>query len=100
MPTPREYATMAYDNRESRLIVYGGWNNGWFDDLYTLSVGKIVGPSYAITHSEPQLGQVSGGTKLRIQGQGFKEPNIRVLFTVGNLPVDSISSRVTSDVAA
>lgn len=49
MPPPREYASMSYDSRESRLIVFGGWNNGWFDDLYSLNVGKIVGPSYAIT---------------------------------------------------
>jgi hypothetical protein len=68
IPSPREYASMAYDSRESRLLIFGGWNNIWFDDLYSLSVGKIVGPSYAITHSEPLLGQVSGGTKLRIQG--------------------------------
>lgn len=100
MPTPREYASMSYDNRESRLIIFGGWNNGWFDDLYSLNVSKIVGPSYAITASEPQLGQVSGGTKLRIQGQGFKEPNIKVMFTVGNVPFDTVSARVTREVTA
>jgi dynein heavy chain, axonemal len=53
IPSPREYCAMAYDNRESRLIIYGGWNNEWLDDLYSLNVGKIVGPSYAITHTEP-----------------------------------------------
>lgn len=37
---------------------------------------------------------------MRIQGQGFKEPNIKVLFTVGNVPVDSVSLRVTREVAA
>jgi hypothetical protein len=56
-----------------------------------LKVGKIVGPSYAIMSSEPSLGQLSGGVKLRITGQGFKEVNINVLFTVGNRPVDSIT---------
>ena len=100
MPSPREYCAMAYDGRESRLVIYGGWNNCWFDDIYSLNVGKIVGPSYAITHTEPQLGQVSGGTKLVIQGQGFKEPNIKVMFTVGNVPVDSVSARVTREVTA
>ena len=100
IPSPREYAAMTYDSRESRIIIFGGWNNVWFDDLYSLSVGKIVGPSYAITHCEPQLGQVSGGTKLKIKGQGFKEPNIKVTFTVGNLAVDNISSRITREVTA
>jgi hypothetical protein len=91
---------MCYDSRESRLIVYGGWNNSWFDDLYSINVSKIVGPSYAITHTEPRLGQVSGGTKLKIQGQGFKDHNIKVMFTVGNQPVDTVSARVTRDVSA
>jgi hypothetical protein len=47
---------MSYDGRESRLIIFGGWNNGWYSDIYSLNVSKIVGPSYAITASEPSLG--------------------------------------------
>ena len=31
-------------------------NNGWFGDLNVLTVGKIVGPPYAITKSDPALG--------------------------------------------
>jgi dynein heavy chain len=56
IPPPREYASMAYEPKECKLIVYGGWNNGWYDDLYSLTVAKIVGPSYAITDSQPNLG--------------------------------------------
>lgn len=102
IPNPREYASMSYDksSRESRLIIFGGWNNGWFNDLYTLNISKIVGPDYAVTSSEPCLGQVSGGTKLRIQGQGFKERDIKVIFTVGNVPVDSVSARISREVSA
>jgi hypothetical protein len=55
-PSPREYAAMSYDSRERRLIVFGGWNNGWLNDLYTLDVSKIVGPDYAITSIDPPLG--------------------------------------------
>lgn len=47
---------MAYDERDRRLIVFGGWNNGWYDDLRTLNVAKIVGPAYAITGSDPEMG--------------------------------------------
>jgi len=68
MPAPREYAAMAYEKRESKLLIYGGWNNGWFSDLFSLNVGKIVGPSYAITASEPNLGQLSGNVNLKITG--------------------------------
>jgi len=56
MPTSREYAAMAYDQEQSRLLVFGGWNNGWFNDLFALNVSKIVGPSYAITDIVPSLG--------------------------------------------
>lgn len=90
MPTPREYAAMAYDQRDNKLVIYGGWNNGWFDDLYSLNVGKIVGPSYAITGSDPCLGQLTGNVELVISGQGFKDANIKVLFTCGSKPIDSI----------
>jgi len=56
IPKAREYAAMAYDEKDRRLIVSGGWHNGWFNDLYCLNVAKIVGPSYAITASNPCLG--------------------------------------------
>ena len=32
MPPPKEYAAMAYDHKESRLLVFGGWSNGWLND--------------------------------------------------------------------
>jgi hypothetical protein len=62
---------MAYDQKDRRLIIFGGWNNGWKDDLYTLSVAKIVGPSYAIVASDPPMGQLSGNVPLKITGKGF-----------------------------
>lgn len=55
-PLPREYSSMAYDNKQSRLLIFGGWSNGWQNDLFALNVSKIVGPSYAITSIEPNLG--------------------------------------------
>jgi dynein heavy chain len=59
IPQPREYCAMTYtglmqtESKDRRLIVFGGWNNGWFNDLYSLNVAKIVGPSYAIIESDP-----------------------------------------------
>jgi hypothetical protein len=55
-PSAREYAAMSYDESNRRLVVFGGWHNGWLNDLYTLDVSKIVGPSYAITAIDPPLG--------------------------------------------
>lgn len=92
IPEPREYSAMAFDyenQRDSKLVIFGGWNNGWFNDLYTLNVSKIVGPAYAITSSEPNLGQLTGKTPIKITGQGFNNINPKVLFTVGGKPVDT-----------
>lgn len=47
---------MAYDHKDSRLLLFGGWNNGWHNDMYALNVSKIVGPSYAVTDIVPKLG--------------------------------------------
>jgi len=90
-PPPREYAAMAYDHEQSRLLVFGGWNQGWFNDLHALNVSKIVGPSYAITEIIPNLGQLSGGVEVIIRGIGFNESGCNVIFTCGKQPVDSFS---------
>ena len=55
-PTAREYAAMSYDENNRRLVVFGGWHNGWLNDMYVLDVSKIVGPSYAITSIDPHKG--------------------------------------------
>jgi hypothetical protein len=41
--------------------------------------------------SEPSMGQLSGNVPITITGQGFKEVNINVLFTVGTKPIDGIT---------
>jgi dynein heavy chain len=70
------------------LIVFGGWNNGWLNDIYSLSVGKIVGPSYAITDIDPPLGQLTGGVPITVKGVGFKDQSIKIFFTVGKTATD------------
>lgn len=89
MPCAREYAACSYDYANSRLLIFGGWNNGWLNDLHALAVNKIVGPSYAITEIDPPLGQLTGGVPVNIKGQGFKDQSIKVYFTVGKIPTDT-----------
>ena len=97
-PKPREYAGMSYDHRESRLIVFGGWNNRWLNDMYALNVSKIVGPPYAVTSIEPATSQLSGGTEVTVRGCGFKDQNIRVFFSAGDQPISAISAKTTKEV--
>jgi len=87
-PPCREYAAMAYDSDQSRLLVFGGWNSGWLQDMFALNVSKIVGPSYAITEIDPPLSQLSGAVPVVIKGCGFKDVTIKVYFTCGKNPTD------------
>lgn len=82
-PPVREYSSMVYDADESRLIIFGGWNTGWLNDLYILNVSKVVGPPYAISSIEPEMSQMSGGQPLVIRGVGFVDSNCQVYFTAG-----------------
>ena len=92
-PPAREYAAMTYDDNNRRLVVFGGWHNGWLNDLYTLDVSKIVGPSYAITSIDPPLGQISGGVPITITGVGFKSGSCTIYFTPGNVPAIGNASK-------
>ena len=91
VPSPREYAAMSYDQKDSRLVLFGGWSNGWLNDLYSLNVSKITGPPYAVVDVVPGLGQLSGNVPVTIKGVGFKDANIKVIFTCGKTPVDAPS---------
>jgi dynein heavy chain len=70
-PPSRSDTCMAYDPKGSRLVVFGGWANKWLDDIYTLDVGNIVGPPYAIIDMSPNMGPVTGGTEVTIVGIDF-----------------------------
>jgi dynein heavy chain len=52
-------------------LIFGGWSNEWYGDLYTLDVGNIVGPPYAITDISPSMGPITGGTEISIIGIEF-----------------------------
>ena len=89
IPRPRENATIAYDDRDNRLIVFGGWADTWIGDIYALNVSSIVGPPYAITTIEPSLGQLSGNTEVVVKGVGFIDTNnINVRFSCGKQFID------------
>lgn len=95
-PRPREYSAMIYDHKDSRLIVFGGWENEWLNDLWSLNVSTIVGPPYAITEIIPALGQLSGNTNVTIKGVGFKDTsNIQVRFLCGKQYVDASGTYIS-----
>lgn len=85
-PRPRESAAVVYEPNESRVIVFGGWANNWLGDMWSLNVSSITGPPYAIFSVDPMLGPVTGRTRVRITGEGFKDSgSISVKFSSGKM---------------
>lgn len=75
-PKARENPAIFYDQNESRVIIHGGWNNNWLNDVWSLNVSTITGPPYAIFGISPKLGPLTGKTKVKITGDGFIESGI------------------------
>jgi len=74
-PKARESSALFYDNNDSKLILFGGWSNNWLGDTYSLKVSMITGPPYAIYNITPNMGPLTGKTKVLIDGDGFKDTN-------------------------
>lgn len=75
---------MLFDGNDSRLVIFGGWSNNWLGDMVSLNVSSITGPPYAIYSIKPNLGPLTGKTRVVITGEGFKDSqNITVKFDVG-----------------
>ncbi len=50
--------------------------------MWSLNVSMIVGPPYAIYTLRPQLGPLTGKTRIQIAGDGFKDSqNIVIRFS-------------------
>jgi len=71
LPSARSDTVLTYDLKGSKLIIFGGWANEWFNDVYMLDVGSVVGPPYAIMDMYPKLGPITGQTPIEITGIDF-----------------------------
>lgn len=54
-----------------QLLLFGGWANRWFSDGFTLDVGSLVGPPYAVVDVTPDHGPITGETLLQVYGIDF-----------------------------
>jgi dynein heavy chain len=75
-PVPRGESPIAFDPKGARLLLFGGWANRWFGDVYTCKVADVVGPPYSVNTVEPNMGPITGGTPCIIKGLGFKSGGI------------------------
>jgi dynein heavy chain len=88
-PSARSDSELAYDAKGSRLILFGGWANKWHGDIYTLDVGCVVGPPYAIMGIEPKIGPITGCATVQIMGIDFIDtPQVVVRFSTRKGAVD------------
>ena len=72
VPSERGETQIVYDPKGSRIIVFGGWANRWYGDLYVCKVGEVVGPPYSVVSISPDMGPITGSTKCIINGVGFR----------------------------
>ncbi|GMH84222.1 hypothetical protein TrST_g13493, partial [Triparma strigata] len=88
IPAPRSDSETVYYPDSGRLVLFGGWANRWFGDLYTCKVDDVVGPPHNVTHIESfewsnPIGPITGESKMSIFGEGFssvKSGNASVRF--------------------
>ena len=96
-PSGRENASMIYDSKEKRLLVFGGWSNTFNNDIFQLNIGKITGPDYAIYAIRPSLGPLTGNTRCSIIGEGFRRSgNFFIRFQSGKFFRD-VTATLESD---
>uniref|UniRef100_K3WLS5 IPT/TIG domain-containing protein n=1 Tax=Globisporangium ultimum (strain ATCC 200006 / CBS 805.95 / DAOM BR144) TaxID=431595 RepID=K3WLS5_GLOUD len=87
-PCGRSDTTLAYDDKGSRLVIFGGWANVWLNDLFCLDVSCVVGPPYGITSVFPEYGPITGGTQLILEGIDFMNKLVTVRFSCRKGSVD------------
>ncbi|TYZ58261.1 hypothetical protein PybrP1_007938 [[Pythium] brassicae (nom. inval.)] len=87
-PCGRSDTTLAYDDKGSRLLLFGGWANAWLNDLYCLDVSCVVGPPYGVTGVFPAFGPSTGGTALVLDGIDFVNKPVTVRFACRQGAVD------------
>jgi hypothetical protein len=51
--------------------------------LIKITLSYKIGPPYAIYNLEPKMGPLTGKTRIRITGDGFRETSIVVRFDAG-----------------
>ncbi|KAF4321845.1 hypothetical protein G195_004924 [Phytophthora kernoviae 00238/432] len=93
-PCGRSDTTLAYDDKGSRLIVFGGWANVWLNDMFYLDVSCVVGPPYGITGIYPDFGPITGGTLLVIEGIDFANKPVTIRFSCRKGSVDVLGEYV------
>jgi dynein heavy chain, axonemal len=80
LPAPRSDMAMEFESKTSKLVMFGGWQGEWLQDLHTLDVSSIVGPPYAVTDVYPSMGPITGGTALEVLGIDFVQGPVTVRF--------------------
>ena len=67
----REDSAWIFDVKTCCLVIFGGWSGRWLGDTWKANVSAIIGPPYACTGLEPDVGPVFGNTEIIVKGLRF-----------------------------
>ena len=67
----REDTAWVFDIKTCCLYLFGGWSNRWLGDTWKVNVSPIIGPPYACTAVEPDIGPVFGNSEIIVKGLRF-----------------------------
>ncbi len=67
----REDTAWVFDIKTCCMYLFGGWSNRWLGDTWKVNVSPIIGPPYACTAVEPDIGPVFGNSEIIIKGLRF-----------------------------
>jgi len=79
-PTERADTPMVFDPRGSRMIVFGGWANRWFNDLFICKVGEVVGPPTQLNPSRLKWVQLQDRQNVQLKVLGFLAVALKLLY--------------------
>ena len=73
-----------YYQDTKNLLLFRGWNDELFEDIYGKCVSAIVGSSYSAKSIYPNMGRISGNQEITLTRSKLSNGNIIVYFILGS----------------
>ena len=79
-PEPREDSSMIHYQDTKNLLLFGGWDNELFGDIYGICVSAIIAPSCSAKSIYLNMGRISGNQEITLTESRLSNGNIIAYF--------------------